>query len=72
MTATEIVFEVSEDETDGGYSARALGFGIDTQGDSMDDLRRNVREAADRCFDDDADRPRTIRLRDLRGESVAA
>lgn len=47
MSGTEIIFEVSEDELDGGYSASALGFGIHTQGDTMDELRRNAREAVD-------------------------
>ena len=28
---TEIIFEVTEDEVDGGYSASALGHGIHTQ-----------------------------------------
>lgn len=31
MPSTEIIFEVTEDETDGGYSASALGYGIHTQ-----------------------------------------
>ena len=72
MTATEIIFEVSEDELDGGYSASALGFGIHTQGDTMDDLRRNVREAVDCYFDDSADRPRLIRLHYVRDEVLVA
>ena len=29
---TEIIFEVTEDEVDGGYSASALGYGIHTEG----------------------------------------
>ena len=33
-------------------SASAFGFGIHTQGDNLDDLRRNVREAVDCYFDD--------------------
>ena len=48
MSGTEIIFEVSEDELDGGYSASAFGFGIHTEGDAIEDLRRNVREAAAR------------------------
>ena len=63
MSGTEIVFEVSEDELDGGYSASALGVGIHTEGETLDELRRNVREAVDCYFDDDMDRPRPIRLR---------
>ena len=42
---TEIVFEVREDETDGGYTASALGRDIFTGGDTLDELRANVREA---------------------------
>ena len=72
MTAKEIIFEVSEDELDGGYSATALGFGIHTKGDTMDDLRRNVREAVDCYFDDNADRPRLIRLHYVCDEVLVA
>ena len=61
MSGTEIIFEVSEDELDGGYSASALGFGIHTEGDTLDELRRNVREAVDCYFDDGMERPRLTR-----------
>jgi hypothetical protein len=40
----EIVFEVAQ-ESDGGYTAEALGESIFTQADSWDDLKANVREA---------------------------
>ena len=30
MSSTEIIFEVSEDEVDGGYSTSAPGYGIHT------------------------------------------
>ncbi len=59
---TEIIFEVTEDETDGGYSASAIGYGIHTQGDSREEVRSNVREAVDCYFDDMAARPKLIRL----------
>ena len=59
---SEIIFEVNEDEPDGGYSASALGFGIHTEGETLDELRRNVREAVDCYFDESMDRPRLIRL----------
>ena len=72
MSGTEIVFEVSEDELDGGYSASALGFGIHTQGDTLDELRRNVREAVDCYFDESMDRRRSIRLRSVRDELLGA
>ena len=72
MSGTEIIFEVGEDESDGGYSASALGFGIHTQGDTLDDLRRNVREAVDCYFDDGMERPRLIRLHFVRDEVLVA
>lgn len=72
MSATEIVFEVVEDEIDGGYSASALGFGIHTQADTIDDLRRNVREAVDCYFDDGMARPALIRLHFVRDEVLVA
>ena len=72
MSGTEIIFEVSEDQLDGGYSASALGFGIHTQGDTLDELRRNVREAVDCYFDDAMERPRLIRLHYVRDEVLVA
>ena len=35
---TEIIFEVREDEADGGYVATALGHAIATQGETMEEL----------------------------------
>ena len=61
-TVPEIIFEVSEDEVDGGYSASALGYGIHTQGETIEELRGNVREAVECYFDEAMERPRLIRL----------
>ena len=72
MSGTEIIFEASEDELDGGYSTSALGFGIHTQGATMDALRRNVREAVDCYFDESMERPRLIRLHYVRDEVLMA
>ena len=66
---TEIIFEVTEDEIDGGYSASAIGYGIHTQGDSMEEIRRNVQEAVDCYFDEGMKRPgmtRTVQLKRVR------
>ena len=48
----EIIFEVSEDEIDGGYSASALGYGIHTEGETVEEIRRNIREAVECYFDE--------------------
>ncbi len=69
---TEIIFEVSEDEVDRGYVADDLGCGIHTQGNSFEEVRRNVKEAVDRYFDDSMQRPKSIRLRFVRNEVLAA
>ena len=42
---SEIIFEVRDDEVDGRFTAAALGHGIHTQGESLDELRRNIQEA---------------------------
>lgn len=67
---SEIIFEVTEDEVDGGYSASAIGYGIHTQGDSMEQIRKNVREAVDSRFDETIDRPEIIRLNFVHDESA--
>ena len=72
MSETEIIFEVSEDEVDGGYTASALGYGIHTEGDSLEDVRRNVKEAVDCYFDDTMPRLKLIRLHFVREEVLVA
>ncbi len=65
---SEIIFEVSEDEMDGGYSASALGYGIHTEGETIDEVRSSVREAVECYFDEEEARPRLIRLHFVRDE----
>jgi len=72
MSETEIIFEVSEDEVHGGYTASALGYGIHTEGDSLEDLRDNVKEAVDCYFDETMRRPKLIRLHFVREEVLVA
>ncbi len=72
MSSTEIIFEVREDEVDGGYNARALGHDIFTQADSLDELRRMVRDAVTCHFGEAGSRPSVIRLHFVRDEVLAA
>ena len=72
MSETEIIFEVSEDELDGEYTASAPGYGIHTEGDSLEEIRRNVKEAVDCYFDDTMLRPKLIRLHFVREEVLVA
>jgi len=50
---SELVFEVTQ-EADGGYTAECLGEDIFTEGDTWDELRRNVQEAVRGHFFDSA------------------
>ncbi len=56
----EIIFLV-ENAVEGGYIARALGESIFTEGEDLDELRANIREAVD-CHFDSQDKPKMIRL----------
>lgn len=42
----EIIFLV-ENAVEGGYTARALGESIFTEGDNLEELRSNIRDAVD-------------------------
>jgi predicted RNase H-like HicB family nuclease len=58
---SELIFEVKEDEADGDYCASALGFGIHTAAETLEDLRANVKEAVDCYFDETMEAPNIIR-----------
>ena len=68
---SEIIFEVREDETGGGYTASALGVGIHTEADTLEALRVNVKEAVDCYYDENAAAPKIIRLHFVRDEALA-
>ena len=46
----EIIFLVEQD-IEGGYIAKALGESIFTQGETIEELRANIRDAVDCHFD---------------------
>ncbi|HVJ68622.1 MAG TPA: hypothetical protein VM510_11585 [Caulifigura sp.] len=64
---SELIFEVVEDEANGGYTARALGADIFTEAETLDELRAKVREAV-ACHFEDAERPGIVRLHIVRDE----
>ena len=69
--SSEIIFEVREDEVDGGYNASALGYGIHTQGETLQELRTMVKDVVTCYFDDEAEAPNIIRLHFVRDEVMA-
>ncbi len=69
---SEIVFLVEEDADDGGYVASCSRWGIYTQGENLDDLRRMVLDAFESRFEGEQNRPTQIRLHFVRDEVIAA
>lgn len=67
---SEIIFQVEQDEIDGGYVATALGHSIVTQADTVDELRSMVRDAVKCHFSDGGSGPKpgVIRLHFVRDE----
>jgi hypothetical protein len=68
--SSEIIFQVTEAD-EGGYVASALGYGIHTQAEILDELRTMVRDAVACYFDDPSQAPRLIRLHFVRDETLA-
>lgn len=66
----EIIFVVEEDP-EGGFTARALGFSIFTQGDTMQELKDNIRDALACHFDKESEIPKVIRLHMVKEEVLA-
>ncbi len=70
MSEKEIIFIV-EESMEGGFEAKALGHGIYTQADSMDELKRQVQDAV-RCHFESMDQPKVIRLHWIKEEVIPA
>jgi len=64
---TELIFLVEEDP-EGGLTARALGESIFTEGDTLADLRENIRDAVLCHFETEDERPKAVRLHFVRDE----
>ncbi len=70
MAESEIIFAVGE-SPEGGYEARALGYSIYTQADTLEEMRAMVRDAVC-CHFDEGERARVIRLHLVKDEVIPA
>jgi hypothetical protein len=68
MADQEIIFTV-EDAPEGGYTARALGHAIFTQGETLEELRQMVRDVVN-CHFEQENKPRLIRLHMVKDEVI--
>jgi len=66
----EIIFMVEED-AEGGYTARALGYSIFTEAENLKELKDMARDAV-RCHFDALERPSVIRLHIVKDEVIPA
>ena len=65
----EITFLVEESE-DGGYEAKAIGFSIYTEAETLDELKYAIRDAV-QCHFEESELPKIIRLHVVRDEVFA-
>ena len=65
----EIVFLI-EESPEGGFVARALGFSIFTDGETLDEIKENVRDAV-RCHFEENEQPQVVRLHYVKDEVIA-
>jgi predicted RNase H-like HicB family nuclease len=64
------VIIIVEESPEGGYTARALGPSIFTQGDDWQELKANVRDAVS-CHFEEGQSPRVVRLHVVHEEVIA-
>ena len=67
MKVQEIIFLVEED-AEGGYTAKALGYSIFTEGETLEVLKENIKDALKCHFDREEDIPTVIRLHIVKEE----
>ena len=65
----EIIFLI-EEALEGGYTAKAIGEGIFTEADSLEEIKKNIKEAVE-CHFEDEKRPKLIRLHMIKEEVIA-
>jgi predicted RNase H-like HicB family nuclease len=66
---SEIIFIV-ENSDEGGYTAKSLDYSIYTEGETLDELKENVKDAV-KCHFDPKEVPRIVRLHIVKDEVIA-
>jgi hypothetical protein len=54
------IFFIVEESPEGGYEAKALGYSIFTEGDTIEDIKQNIKDAISCHFEDNA--PKIVRM----------
>jgi len=66
---SEIIFLI-EETPDGDYTAKAVGYNIFTEADSINALKAMLKDAVN-CHFNEKDRPKLIRMHTVRDEIIA-
>ena len=66
---TEIIFIV-ENFDESGYTAKGLGYSIYTEGETLDQLKENIKDAV-KCHFDEKEVPHIVRLHIVKDEVIA-
>ncbi len=66
---SEIIFIVETSE-EGGYIAKALGYSIHTEAETLDELKENVKDAV-KCHFESKEMPHIVHLHIVRDEVIA-
>lgn len=66
----EIIFLI-EEALEGGYTAKAIGAGIFTEADTLEEIKKNIKEAVE-CHFEDEKKPKLIRLHLVKEEVIAS
>jgi len=66
---SEIIFIV-ENSDEGGYTAKSLSYSIYTEGETLEELKENIKDAV-KCHFDVKEIPRIVRLHIVKDEVIA-
>ena len=69
MKLKEIMF-VGEEDSETGYTAQALGYSIFTEGDTLEELKENIKDAL-KCHFDKKEMPLFVYLHIIKEEKFA-
>jgi hypothetical protein len=69
MKLKEIMF-VGEEDPEKGYTAQALGYSIFTEGDTLEELKENIKDAL-KCHFDKKEMPIFVHLHIIKEEKFA-
>ena len=66
---SEIIF-IIENSDEGGYTAKALDYSIYTEGETLDELKANIKDAV-KCHFNEKEMPHIVRLHMVKDEVMS-